>query len=359
MSDNKTALGSHAESIFLAVLLYLLGEKSLVLAKLALHGFDRMFKGRAPSPDFVYEISLVGLMIGTALVILVSKLRQKQIKKDNLAILIGMITATFAALFNIVEVIVDEPGKYGPVPGKALFFFVLWTVLVVLPVFAQVLQHGEKGELDLTQLVRTVAALLFATLIGLAMRPAISAILLYGLEVKNTHSLNSAFDWMRFNSDSLIMLGAVWWVAAFGAFSREAGQKWRALYVVAAPLAGFFYAYVVSYPNGDPDYNVSAARLGVGFAALSLAAILPGVWFAKGVQALDVDAVRAGAIWTFSWCATAMLLGLSFTLPLSWFEMIAISVLQGAAGACIPVAVFASAWCLRRYGGQTLGEDAK
>ena len=349
MTDKIKNLGNHQESIFLAVLLYLLGEKSLIIASLIIHGFDNLFKGRSPSTEFVYEFSLVGLMIGTCLVVFISKFRQKQLKKDNLAIFIGIITATLAALFNIAEVILEDSNKYGPIPSKALFFFALWTLLVIMPMFLRVIQRGNTQDIDITLLLHIITALLVATFIGLCVRPIISAILLYGLEVKNANSLNGAYDWMRFNSDSLIMLGAVWWVATFGKHSDIAHRIWRILYIVAAPIAGFFYAYFVSFPDGDALYNVSAMRLGIGFAALSFAVVIPGIWFAEKTLNLDKKALGFGMLSTFLICGLAMFVGLSSTLPFGLTGQITVSVLQGLAGACILIAVYSSAWLIKKY----------
>ena len=350
MPEEKTGLKSQTENIVLAVLLYLFGEKSLVLAALALHGFDHVFKGKTPSTEYVYEASLYGLLIGTCLVIVISKVRQKQLEKDNLAIFIGMVTATLAALLNIADVYINEPEKYGPIPPRALFFFVLWTLLVVFPAFVRVLQNGKTGEIDLTNLVRTASALLVAAVVGFVLRPIISAIVFFALEPPGAGSFNGAFDWMRFNSDSLIMLGAVWWVAGFCSFSGKQMGAWRMLYVLAAPIAAFTYAYFISFPAGDPTYQISALHLGIGFGGLALAAILPGLWFAEGSLAGDGRALFLGAVWTFCLCAVAMFLGLSFTLPpLTLAGQILISCLQGVAGACIPLSVFVSGWLLRRF----------
>ena len=348
MGEADEAKTNHTESIVLAVLLYLLGDKSLLLAKLVHRLFDDMVKGRPPTAAAAHEFSLVGVMIGTCLVVLITKYRQKLLKKDNLAILLGVITATIAVLLNIAEAMVLTEEKYDPATGKMLFFFGLWTMLVVLPVFTRVAQQGNSGDLDLGLLLKIVAALLAAAIVGLPLRPAISAVLLYGLKVGNADTLNAAFDWMRFNSDSLIMLGAVWWVAAFSVFSSPGGPIWRGLYIVAAPLAGFFYARVLSLPGGDPTYHISAERLALGFAVLSFAAILPGYWFAEKVIALKKPALLKGAAWTFALCTVAMYWGLSGTLPLDQTQRIVVSLLQGLAGACIPVAVFLSAWFLKR-----------
>jgi len=349
MGETEETKISHVESIILAVLLYLLGDKSLLLAKLVARAFTAKVDGKVPPPSpYVYEVSLFGLLIGTCLVILISRFWNNAQQKDHLEILVGLLIASIGALLNILDAaLFDTDNKHGEVPTRALFFFALWIIIVLIPVLVRVFGKEKQTDLDLEPLLRIVTALLVAAVIGAIMRLGIGAVLLYGLQVEGATKLNEAFDRMRFNSDSLVILGAVWWVAAYAPSSQSEGRNWRTLYTIAAPLAAFFYAYCLSFPGGDLNHNVSADRMAVGFAALALAAILPGYWFAKEVIALNKRALFKAVVWTFALCTAAMYAGLSGTYSFNPMQRIGVSVLQGLAGACIPIAVFASKCALQ------------
>lgn len=342
MTTDTHAPTSHAESIFLAVLLFLLGEKSLVLSKLGLVAFDGIVKNRPPGDPFVYEISLVGLAVGTCAVILISTLRQRTLKKDNLAILIGLITATIAALLNIADAaLFGEVDSVGDIPQRAFFFYTLWIILLILPLFDGLLKKDGQGDINLSNLVLTATVFIVALIAGQIFRPVAGAIILHGLQIEGATSLNGAHDKLRFNSDTLIVLGSVWTVSAFAPFAGASARIWRWTYVLTAPIAGYFYAYVISFPGGDPSHGVSAERMALGFAALSLAAIAPGMLYFRGILEGQWKVAFKCAFLTFAFCAFAMFHGLSNTQSLLTYERLSLSLLQGLAGAFVPLSVSA------------------
>jgi hypothetical protein len=88
------------------------------------------------------------------LVILTSKYRQRELQKGNLAIFIGRVTATTAALFNIADAVAfGDPENHADIPTRVLFFFLIWIALFIFPVFANVLAYGKSGKIQLTTLV--------------------------------------------------------------------------------------------------------------------------------------------------------------------------------------------------------------
>ncbi len=324
----KTASG---ESIILAILLFLFGEKSLTLAKLSMHSFHDIVDGKQVQAKYIYEISLYGLMIGACVVVVISILRRHSLKNDSLTILTGVITATLAAVLNIGDAMTaPDAWKYDDIPLRAMFFLVIWFLLVLVPGFTRVFLKSESDEIDIALLGKIIASLLIAVIVGAVLRAAITPILRDGLAL-------GAIDVMRFRPDSLVQLSSVWIVATFATFQGKRRLAWRCAYVALAPVAGFTYAFFISKPDGDPSQGVSAMRMALCFASLSLAGILPAAPFARGVLTGSWKATLYASAAVFATCAAAMFFGAADTSNLQTADRIAISLLQGLAGGLAPV----------------------
>lgn len=333
------------ESLLLAAVLFLLGEKSLVLARVGMRTFHAIYDGKISEPRYIYEISLFGLMIGTCCVVLISIWRKNTLKRDNVAILAGVITATLAALLNIADEI-TAPGSavLGGIPIRGFFFIGLWTVLVIVPGFLPVVRHDGNGEVDVRLLGKLVAALVIGALIGAILQP----ILLAGVRES---LVDGSIDHFRFRPFSLVILSSVWIVAAFSPSLTRGRSWWRVGYLLLAPIAGFLFSAVIAKPDGDQGMDVSTVQMAFGYALLAAAAIVPSLVFAKGIVGGELGPSLKAGVATYFACFAAMYFGLSDTWDLNVEERIALSGLQAIAGAMGPVSAFAAlrlmAWVRR------------
>ncbi len=153
-------MSGHTQNILVAVLLFVLGEKSITIAKLGLYVFDTV-TGSDTKPGAEFEIAMFGLAFGTAAAVLVATSRKDRDANDNLTIFIGVLTASIAGLLSIGEAAFDPDTDFGTYPRQALFFFCLWLIVVIFPSFTGVLR-GEGLE---TKVLRCI---LCALLVGAA-----------------------------------------------------------------------------------------------------------------------------------------------------------------------------------------------
>lgn len=335
MSEALPKESVHAWSIVLAALLFLLGDKSLLIARLGL----RLYDGQPSSDAAEFEIALVGLAIGTAAVLLLSVWFREVAKQDAIAIVTGLLLSTISALLNIVEAAwLEVPLSNLQVITQAMFFYALWALLFLIPFCASSLMNrGVDGRT--LKLIATIAcALVLATATGALFRAFSGWYLLTVFETSASGGREGAFDKLQYEPDVLIMLGATWIAATF---LPRSGLVWRVAYVFAAPVFGYCYGLILS--TGEFHRCVA-------YAAMSTAAIWP--WFLISPFNSWPNSKRLGAIFltTSIACAAAMHLGFSILEANSAYENVALSILQGLAGAlsvgCAVIAIKFSSWQL-------------
>ena len=318
---------SHVWSVLLAALLFLLGEKSVVLAQLGLLVWDN----GTSKESAVFEIALAGLAIGTAAVIAISVVFHQPARRDAVAIATGLITATLAALLTILEAIWITPLKEDPnAPYDALFFYGLWLLLVPLPFLASMMKTRSLDGRPLKMLATICLSLLLAAAAGIVLRNGSKHLLLRIFPNPEARDAESAFDRLQYEPDMLIMLGATWIAATL---LPLAGRTWRVAYTALAPASGYAYAVVAALGAKNPveiDHYRCAA-----YAAMSTAALLPSViiWPLKGWPT-RVRLVMIGCL-TALGCGLTMFVGLALPQDISEVEMVVLSVIQGLAGAVL------------------------
>lgn len=317
MSETEKDERGHGWSILLAAILFLLGEKSLTIAKFGLLVYD----GGESKSTAAFEISLAGLAIGTAAVIFLSVLFRNIAKQDAVAIVTGLVVATLAALFNIGEAIWLEPVSDDlKVPFQALFFYALWLLLLPVPLLASM---GINGMVDgrPLKLIATIAlALIIAAAGGAAFRWLSGYFLFTAFPQEGVTNRELAYDRLQFEPDMLIMLGATWIAATF---LPRCGWGWRLAYVVFAPICGYAYAALLSGSGVDRA---------LAYAALSASAILPCLLLWPSAGWPNRSRMLVIAVSTGVCCFLSMLVGFASAMDVSGAEKIALSLLQGLAG---------------------------
>ncbi|WP_422040129.1 hypothetical protein [Roseibium sp.] len=326
----------HAWSILLAAILFLLGEKSLILAQMGLWLHD---KG-VSKPSAAFEIALAGLAIGTAAVIILTVSFRDVAKQDAIAIVTGLVTATLAALINIGEALWIKPIPSDPlVVHQALFFFALWLLLLPLPYFASMVLNGTPDGRPLKLLATIALALVIATLVGALFRMFSGFLLFTAFPNPAAGNREVAFDRLQFAPDMLIMLGATWIAATF---LPRLGVGWRLFYAVLAPICG--YAYGAFLSDGEISRNLA-------YAALSASALLPCLLFWPLAGRPSRTRLVQIVVLTGIVCSVSMYVGFARHLDLAGSEKIVLAVLQGAAGVllvlCAITAFALSGRCLK------------
>lgn len=317
----------HAWSILLAAILFLLGEKSLILAQLGL----RLYNGKTSSESAAFEIALAGLAIGTAAVVFLTVTFRDIAKQDAIAIVAGLVTASLAALINICEALWIKPLTSNPqMVHQALFFFALWVLLLPLPYFSSMVLNGTPDGRPLKLLATIALALLCAAVVGAIFRVFSGLVLFTFFPNPAAGNREAAFDRLQFAPDMLIMLGATWIAATF---LPRLGRGWRLLYAALAPICGYGYGVFLS----DGEYSRNLA-----YAALSASALLPclSLWPATGwpsrKRLIQIVALTGVA------CSISMYVGFARALNLSGLEQIVLALLQGLAGALLVLCAVAA-----------------
>ncbi len=317
----------HAWSILLAAILFLLGEKSLILAQFGLRIYDR-----EPSKDAAaFEIALAGLAVGTAAVVFLTVMYRDVAKKDAVAIVTGLVIATLAALINIGEAVWIKPLTANPqIVYQALFFFALWLLLLLVPYFTSVIVNGAPAGRPLKLLATITLALVFAAIVGAVFRFFSGLLLFEAFPNPAAEHRESAFDRLQFEPDMLIMLGSTWIAATF---LPRCGLPWQLVYASLAPVCGYGYGALLT--------NSGFSGI-LAYAALSAAALLPCLllWPSTGWptrKRLYLIVASTGAA-----CAVSMYFGFAHPQHLSGAEQITLSLLQGIAGVLLVVCAVAA-----------------
>lgn len=335
-------MAGQAQSILIAVLLFVFGEKSVALAKLSLHAYDALLKGRPPREGAEFEIAMLGLAIGTAIAVFLARWRRNRDADGDLAIFIGVVTASIAGLLNIGEAALDPDASFGVYPQQALFFYVLWLLVAILPSFTEVMR-GRVVKVKV--LSHILSALMIGAVLGFAVQILSGLVIKELIQAPGANSLNDALRHLGIRPAALTALGAVFIAAAFTSFEGRS-WSWIALYGLAATAAGFAYGGLLH--SGQPAAGVTQLFFNAGFAMLCAAAFAPALFF--GRRLLDGDTARlplALAIW-FVACASSMFFGLGQSLGHPTEYNIKLSLMQGVAGALIPVALWLSAFAVGR-----------
>lgn len=317
----------HAWSILLAAILFLLGEKSLILAQFGL----RIYDGEPSKDAAAFEIALAGLAVGTAAVVFLTVMYRDVAKKDAVAIVTGLVIATLAALINIGEAVWIKPlTSNSRMVYQSLYFFALWLLLLPLPYFASMLVNGTPDGQPLKLLATTTLALLFAAIVGAVFRFFSGLLLFNAFPNPAADHREAAFDRLQFEPDMLIMLGATWIAATF---LPSCGLPWRLVYAAFAPICGYGYGALLT--------NSGFSRI-LAYAAVSAAALLPCLllwpstgWPTRKRLLLIVVLTGAG-------CAVSMYFGFARPLHLSGSERLTLSLLQGLAGVLLVVCAVAA-----------------
>ena len=340
-----------AQSILIAVLLFVFGEKSVAVAKLSLHAHDAFLKGRLPREGAEFEIAILGLAFGTAIAVLLAHRRRHRDAKGDLTIFLGVITASIAGLLNIGEAALDPDANFGVYPQRALFFYFLWLLVVILPSFTEVMR-GRVVEIKV--LSRVLSALVIGAVLGFAFQILTGLMIKELIQTPGANSINDGLRHLGMRPAAVTALGAVFIAAAFTSFDGRS-RPWIALYGLAATVAGFAYGSLLH--SGQPAVGVTQPLLNTGFAVLCAAIFAPALIFGRAL--LDGDTARlrlAMAVW-FVACTGAMFLGLGQALGHSADYNIKLSLMQGVAGALIPVALWLSSLALGRGLTQTTPAD--
>lgn len=323
----------HLQSIALALLLVVL-EQSDILAQLSITLYDQLVKGRPPAPEWVYEISMVWLAVGTCIVIVVASLAQDRNRADDWTIAVGVITATVLGLFSVVDAwLNDEDLKGKTVLLQVLFFFGIWLLLVLFPLLRALL----KGEALLgSGVVATALCLVVAIVISIPYRWVTAELLWKLVQAGNANSANAAFDRLIYNADTLLILGATW---AMAAFSAGRSFAWKLSYAVACGFAAAAYPLLF---NDASDWPASYALVILGFVLLSLAALMPMWWSTARIWSGDRIALGASAALCFLACGVAMFATLGQVWNAPPLEFWSLVLVQAGAGSLIPASVFAA-----------------
>lgn len=344
-------MAGQAQSILIAVLLFIFGEKSIAVAKLSLHAHDAFLKGRPPREGAEFEIAMLGLALGTAIAVLLARLGRNRDAKGDLTIFIGVVTASIAGLLNIGEAALDSDANFGVYPQQALFFYFLWLLLVILPSFTEVMR-GNVVEIKV--LSRVLSALAIGAVLGFAVQILSGLVIKELIQAPGANSLNDGLRHFGMRPVAVTALGAVFIAAALTSFDGRSWW-WIALYGLTATAAGFAYGALLH--SGQPAAGVSQLFLNSGFAMLCAAVFAPALIF--GRKLLNGDATSlplALAVW-FVACAGASFLGLGQALGHPTDYNIKLSLMQGVAGTLIPVSLWLSALVSRRDARQAAPTD--
>lgn len=243
----------HAWSILLAAVLFLLGEKSLILSQLGL----RIYDGKPSDDGAAFEIALAGLAIGTAAVVFLTVMYRQIAKQDAVAIVTCLVTATLAGLINIGEAVWIKPlTSNSQVVYQGLFFFALWLLLLPMPYFTSVIVNSTPDGRPLKLLATITLALVLAVVAGAVFRFFSGLLLFEAFPNPAAEHREAAFDRLQFEPDMLIMLGATWIAATF---LPRRGLPWRLVYATLAPICGFGYGALLT--DSDVGRNIAHAGL--------------------------------------------------------------------------------------------------
>lgn len=330
------------KNILLVVLLYLLGDKALLLSKLGLRAYDHLINDGLSRDRYAYEISLIALALGVCFVIIITKYGQRELKKNNSAILTGVIISTLAAFFNLVEVMVFEDNvEYGGVLSHALFFYVLWLALFIFPIF---LGHRYRQSLDISLLVMTALGLVIGLGAGAVLRVCVSAFILYGFNLDGVESFNNVQSQLRFQTDTFVALGTVWIIVTYSAWLSKTATKqkiiWSTAYTLGAFCAGFMYSALLAHPESKIQAPETVINMAVGFGMLSIAVVLPGILLGARLVRGDKSVLWPYCLLVFVICFFAMLLGLTATMQIKFSQRIGLSVVQAFVAMIIPLLVY-------------------
>ncbi|UES60209.1 hypothetical protein GFK91_31305 (plasmid) [Roseibium aggregatum] len=317
----------HAWSILLAAVLFLLGEKSLVLAQFGL----RIYEGEPSKDAAAFEIALAGLAVGTAAVVFLTVMYRDVAKKDAVAIITGLVIATLAALINIGEAVWIKPLTSNPqIVYQALFFFALWLLLLPLPYFTSVIVNGTPDGRPLKLLATIALALVFAAIVGAVFRFFSGLLLFEAFPNPAAEHREAAFDRLQFEPDMLIMLGSTWIAATF---LPRCGLPWRLVYAALAPICGYGYGALLT--------NNSFSWI-LAYAVLSAAALLPCLLLWPSTGWPTRKRLCLIVVLTCAACAVSMYFGFARPQHLSGAEQITLSLLQGLAGVLLVVCAVAA-----------------
>lgn len=345
MTEAATQSAPHARSVFIAALLFLLGDKSDILAELAIRGYDQLLKERSPHLIWIYELSLVGLAFGTCFVIVATTFSRDRNHADDVTIAIGVVTSTIAGLLNIAEMWFDDEVKRNTETLSGfLFFYVLWLLLIIFPLLRSLVVGRTLRQ---SGIVGTALTLVVAALVSVVYRFFAAEVLWKSVKAGSATSANGAFDRLIFNSDTLIILGATWSVMAFFV-GRSA--VWKIGYLSAAGLAGMAYPLLFDNPS---DWPAPYPLVVFGFTALSVAAILPMYSLTDKIWLGDTKATCRAALLCFLACALVMAGTLARVWDTGGGEFAALVLVQGGAGAFVPLSVFLAGRSIARVSRQS------
>lgn len=349
MSDEPSVNGNEAsksegfgKNVLLVALLYLLGDKALLLSKLGLRAYDHLINDGFSRDRYAYEISLTALALGVCFVIIITKYGQRELQKNNAAILIGVIISTIAALLNIVEVMVFKDSvEYGDVLSHALFFYVLWLVLFIFPIF---LGYRYRQSLDISLLVMTALGLVIGLTVGAALRICVSAFILYGFNIDGVESYNNVQSQLRFQTDTFVALGTVWTIVTYSAWLSKTATKqkiiWSTAYTLGAFCAGYMYSALLAHPESKIQAPETVINMAVGFGMLSVAVVLPGILLGARLMLGDKTVLWLYCLLVFVTCFIAMLSGLTATMQIKFSQRVGLSVVQAFVAVIIPLLVY-------------------
>ena len=335
-------MGGQAQSILIAVLLFVFGEKSVAVAKLSLHVYDSFFNGRPSRPGAEFEIAMLGLAFGTAIAVVLARWRKKRDPDGDLTIFIGVVTASIAGVLNIAEAALEKDAKFGAYPQQALFFYLLWLLVVILPSFTEVLR-GKVVQINV--LSRVLSALAIGAALGFAAQILCGLIIKDLIQAPGATSLNDGVRHLGMRPVAVTALGAVFIAAAFTSFGGHS-KLWIALYGIAAIVAGFVYGALLH--SGQPAAGFGQEFLNAGFAMLCAAVFAPAVVFARALLNGDRTSLPLAMVVWFATCSFAMFFGMGQALGHPIWYNVELSLMQGFSGALVPLALWFSATALGR-----------
>lgn len=331
----------HLRSVVLALVLIVL-EHSDVLAQLSITLYDGLVKGRAPRPEWVYEISMVWLAVGTCIVIFVSSLAKDRNRSDDWTIATGVLAATVLAVFSVLDAwLNDEDVQASVVLLQVLFFWGVWVLLILFPLLLALVRGAALLG---SGVIATALCLVVAVVLSVPYRWITAEVLWRVVKAGQATSANGAFDRLIYNADSLLILGATWSMAAF---APGRGRSWRIFYVIACACAAAAYPLLFDKPS---DWPAPYPLVVSGFVALSLAGLLPMAVATGRVWAGKLGATLGAMCATFVTCGAAMAATLGRVWDTSVQEFVALALVQAGAGALIPLAVYVAGRIAARAG---------
>lgn len=341
--EQQGSKDSLVRSILISIGLFIFGDKITVVAEISLRLYDRLSGATKTKPEFLLEMTLIGLAVGVSLVVYLTSLKKEHDPREDHVILAGAAIGIIAGLLEISKAALSDSSTVADFSFRAYFFFGIYLFIFVAPIIPSVLR-SSYWIIEYKSFFEQISKVLLTSIIvAVIVQLFIGWLVIKTNVIESTYPIEHAGKELIYNPLSFVILASLINFSAFsfsskGFISARFFKTWVLTYLVLAMLFSICYFMFFALEDNPPLINENAWITAFYFACLSITPMIAEIiyrYFGSSLRFYKRFIFKVSLYYSLT--IAAMFLGLAKALTEEFYASFLISCWIGICGAAIAI----------------------